>query len=82
MSEKKNSFGIMYYVKGALSGGICCSVTHAGMCPVDVVKTRIQLDPVKYTGMVAGFQKVIADEGVKALLTGFGATAAGYFVQV
>jgi solute carrier family 25 phosphate transporter 3 len=71
----------MYYLKGALSGGICCSVTHASLCPVDVVKTRIQLYPKDYTGIVQGFKKVIADEGIKALLTGFGATAAGYFVQ-
>jgi len=28
-----------------------------------------------------GFKKVVAEEGIKALLTGFGATAAGYFVQ-
>jgi solute carrier family 25 phosphate transporter 3 len=72
----------MYYVKGALSGGICCSITHASMCPVDVVKTRIQLDPAKYTGMISGFQLVVKEEGIKALTTGFGATAAGYFVQV
>ena len=26
--------------------GLCCSVTHGGVVPVDVVKTRIQLDPV------------------------------------
>jgi len=80
--EHKNQFGLMYYVKGALSGGICCSVTHAAMCPIDVVKTRIQLDPVKYKGMVSGFKTVIANEGAGALLTGFGATAFGYFVQV
>jgi solute carrier family 25 (mitochondrial phosphate transporter), member 3 len=32
--------------------------------PVDVVKTRIQLDPVKYNqGMIGGFRQVIAAEG-------------------
>jgi len=68
-------------VKAALAGGICCSITHAAVCPLDVVKTRIQLEPTKYTGMVSGFRTVLANEGVGALATGLGATAAGYFVQ-
>lgn len=46
------------------------------------VKTRIQLDPKKYNrGMIGGFRQVIANEGAGALLTGFGPTAAGYFLQ-
>jgi len=47
-----------------------------------VVKTRIQLDPQKYSqGMVAGFRKVAAEEGAGALLTGLGPTCQGYAVQ-
>lgn len=46
------------------------------------VKTRIQLDPVTYNrGLFGGFRQVIANEGRGALLTGFGPTAAGYFLQ-
>jgi len=46
------------------------------------VKTRIQLDPVTYNrGLIGGFKQVIAKEGAGALLTGFGPTAAGYFLQ-
>ena len=37
----------MYYLKGAAAGGICCSITHGALTPVDVVKTRVQLDSVK-----------------------------------
>ena len=75
-------YDLKYYTLSALSGGICCSVTHGGMCPVDVVKTRIQLDPIKYNmGMVGSFRKVIAEEGIGALATGLGPTAVGYFVQ-
>jgi len=49
---------------------------------VDVVKTRVQLDPVKYNkGLIGGFRQIIAEEGAMALTTGLGATAAGYFVQ-
>merc|ERR1712070_1111916 len=77
---KKYSLG--YYLNGALAGGICCSVTHGGMCPVDVVKTRIQLDPVTYNqGLFGGMKKVVAEEGAGALATGLGPTAIGYFIQ-
>merc|ERR1711907_833267 len=76
----KYSFG--YYLKGALAGGICCSVTHGGACPIDVVKTRIQLDPVTYnSGLIGGTKQVIAAEGAGALATGLGPTALGYFIQ-
>merc|ERR1712072_1070497 len=75
-------FGTSYFLRGALAGGICCSLTHGAACPIDVVKTRMQLDPVKYNkGMIGGFRQVIAEEGAMALSTGLGATAVGYFVQ-
>jgi solute carrier family 25 phosphate transporter 3 len=46
------------------------------------VKTRMQLDPITYNnGMIGGFRKVIANEGAGAVWTGFGPTAAGYFLQ-
>jgi len=74
--------GLQLYSRFALAGAICCSVTHGGLTPVDVVKTRIQLDPVTYNkGLIGGFRQVVAKEGAGALLTGFGPTAAGYFLQ-
>eukprot|EP00594_Rhizosolenia_setigera_P015673 CAMPEP_0178962886 /NCGR_PEP_ID=MMETSP0789-20121207/14653_1 /TAXON_ID=3005 /ORGANISM="Rhizosolenia setigera, Strain CCMP 1694" /LENGTH=325 /DNA_ID=CAMNT_0020647165 /DNA_START=86 /DNA_END=1063 /DNA_ORIENTATION=+ len=80
--DKFSKYNAMYYLKGAAAGGICCSITHGALTPVDVVKTRVQLDPVKYNkGLVGGFRQVIAEEGVMALSTGLGATAFGYFVQ-
>jgi len=75
-------YDLMYYVKAAAAGGICCSITHGALCPVDVVKTRIQLDPVTYNkGMIGTFKQVVKAEGMGVLATGLGATAAGYFVQ-
>ncbi|RYP31298.1 hypothetical protein DL767_005811 [Monosporascus sp. MG133] len=74
--------GVALYSRFALAGAICCSVTHGALTPVDVVKTRIQLDPATYNnGMIGGFRKVIANEGAGALLTGVGPTFAGYFLQ-
>ena len=75
----ETKYDLMYYIKGAASGAICCSITHASLCPVDVVKTRMQLEPTVYNkGMVAAFKQVIKAEGVGALASGLGATAAGY----
>jgi solute carrier family 25 phosphate transporter 3 len=77
-----DKYDLMYYTKAAAAGGICCSITHGALCPVDVVKTRIQLDPVKYNkGMVGTFRQVVAAEGMGVLASGLGATAAGYFIQ-
>jgi len=74
--------GVALYSRFALAGAVCCSVTHGALTPVDVVKTRIQLDPITYNkGLFGGFRQVIAKEGAGALLTGFGPTAAGYFLQ-
>jgi len=46
-SKEAKVYDLMYYLKGAAAGGICCSITHGALCPVDVVKTRVQLDPIK-----------------------------------
>ncbi|KAK9319376.1 mitochondrial carrier domain-containing protein [Lipomyces orientalis] len=74
--------GLQLYSRFAFAGAVCCSVTHGALTPVDVVKTRIQLDPATYnSGLIGGFKQVIANEGAGALLTGFGPTAAGYFLQ-
>lgn len=74
--------GVDLYSRFALAGALCCSITHGALTPVDVVKTRIQLDPATYNrGMIGGFKQVIQTEGAGALLTGFGPTAAGYFLQ-
>jgi hypothetical protein len=48
-------YDLMYYIKGAAAGGICCSITHGALCPVDVVKTRVQLDPVKVCFLKSAF---------------------------
>ena len=32
----------------ALAGALGCAVTHGALTPVDVVKTRIQLEPEVY----------------------------------
>lgn len=46
------------------------------------VKTRVQLEPLKYNrGLAGGMRQVVANDGAAALLTGFGPTVTGYFLQ-
>jgi len=80
--QKQQLSGVQLYSRFAFAGAVCCSVTHGALTPVDVVKTRIQLDPKTYNnGMLGGFKKVIQNEGAGALLTGVGPTFVGYFLQ-
>eukprot|EP00286_Rhodomonas_abbreviata_P016143 CAMPEP_0181323006 /NCGR_PEP_ID=MMETSP1101-20121128/19541_1 /TAXON_ID=46948 /ORGANISM="Rhodomonas abbreviata, Strain Caron Lab Isolate" /LENGTH=349 /DNA_ID=CAMNT_0023430977 /DNA_START=25 /DNA_END=1074 /DNA_ORIENTATION=+ len=81
-SPARLDYDLAHYLKGALAGGICCGITHGAVCPIDVVKTRIQLSPEIYNkGLIGGFGQVIKAEGVGALATGLGPTVLGYFIQ-
>ncbi|KAJ5615011.1 Mitochondrial carrier protein [Penicillium hordei] len=81
-APKQEMSALSLYSRFAFAGAMCCAITHGAATPLDVVKTRIQLDPVTYNrGMLGGFRQVIQNEGAGALLTGFGPTAAGYFLQ-
>ncbi|KAG9048670.1 Cu/Pi carrier [Tulasnella sp. UAMH 9824] len=74
--------GVDLYARFAFAGAVCCSVTHGALTPVDVVKTRIQLEPEVYNrGMISAFRTISAKEGAGALLTGLGPTALGYALQ-
>ncbi|KDE07370.1 hypothetical protein MVLG_02412 [Microbotryum lychnidis-dioicae p1A1 Lamole] len=80
-NETPNLTGIDY-AKYFSAGGLCAMLTHGAVTPMDVVKTRIQLDPkLGKLGMVGTARGIIAEENVKGLFTGFGATAVGYLVQ-
>jgi len=74
-------FDTTHYLKAAFGGAVCCSITHGGTTPIDVVKTRMQLDPTKYTSFLGTFNMVRNAEGFGALTTGAMATFQGYFVQ-
>lgn len=82
MSPQEKTYDANHYIRAAAAGGFCCSLTHGALTPVDVVKTRIQLEPQKYrSGMIGGFRQVAAEGGARALLTGVGATSVGYAMQ-
>ncbi|KAG8464750.1 hypothetical protein KFE25_010118 [Diacronema lutheri] len=65
-----------------LSGGLAASFSHTVSVPIDVVKTRIQSDPVKHAnGALACAATIVAEEGPAVLLAGGTSTLLGYFLQ-
>ncbi|KAJ7855492.1 mitochondrial carrier protein [Mycena olivaceomarginata] len=70
-----------YYSKAFVAGSLACGLTHAGMTPVDVAKCNMQVDPVKYRGTLSGIRTLVAEEGSRGVLKGFGPTLVGYSLQ-
>lgn len=70
------------YTKFFTAGALCCTLTHGAMTPIDVVKTRIQVDAsLKGQNMLMAGRDIVAKGGPGVLLTGFGPTAFGYLLQ-
>ena len=64
------------------AGGVAASFSHAVAVPIDVVKTKIQTDPMMYSGGIIGAgKKIVKNEGLQFLLQGLGPTISGYMVQ-
>ncbi|KAI8895345.1 mitochondrial carrier family [Globomyces pollinis-pini] len=81
-SNPEGPFNLKYFVESALSGAVCCGVTHAAITPIDVVKTRIQLEPTVFrNGMFNAFSTIVRQEGLRGLTTGMGPSVAGYIAQ-
>lgn len=70
-SPSSNSTGLVpfgspkFYVLCGMGGSICCGFTHLVITPLDIVKCRMQVDPLKYTGVVQGFKVAVAEDGVR-----------------
>eukprot|EP00593_Proboscia_inermis_P002960 CAMPEP_0171296408 /NCGR_PEP_ID=MMETSP0816-20121228/5063_1 /TAXON_ID=420281 /ORGANISM="Proboscia inermis, Strain CCAP1064/1" /LENGTH=333 /DNA_ID=CAMNT_0011769811 /DNA_START=24 /DNA_END=1025 /DNA_ORIENTATION=+ len=68
-----------------VAGGVCAATSHGITTPIDVIKTRIQADPSKFSGPNGGLKNaaalVVKEEGVGVLLGGLGPTVVGYGVE-
>lgn len=76
--SKERPLGVNDYGLFALSGAFGCSLTHSLVIPLDVVKTRLQSEPGKYSGLVEGAIQIQKEEGWDALLLGWQPTLVGY----
>lgn len=75
-----SKYDFNYYATAISAGAIGTMITHTSMTPFDVVKTRIQLEPSKYSENPLATARKLGAEGVP-LFTGGAATALGYLGQ-
>jgi hypothetical protein len=78
--ERDMQLGFSNYLRFILSGAICCSAVHLALTPIDVVKTKVQTDPVKYPGMIQSFRLVYQDDGLGGFFRGWAPTFSGFFI--
>lgn len=67
------------YALLGINGALACALTHSLVIPFDVVKTRMQTDPERYTNIVEGTMSIAKTEGMQGFTLGAEATIAGYF---
>lgn len=76
-----NVHDMSYYAKCMTGGIFACGLTHAAVCPLDIVKCRRQADPKLYKSIPDGFSKIYAAEGVRGFTLGWMPTLVGYGLQ-
>jgi len=66
-----------------LAGGICAAISHSFTTPVDVIKTRQQIDDsLTGLGLIKSGIKIVKDDGsINALAAGLGPTTFGYLFE-
>jgi solute carrier family 25 phosphate transporter 3 len=70
-----------YYKKCMMGGILSCGITHTIVCPLDIVKCRMQASPGLYKGVGDGFKTIKATEGLKGFTLGWAPTLLGYSAQ-
>lgn len=64
-----------------IGGILSCGLTHTMVCPLDIVKCRMQAMPGLYKGVGDGFRSINAAEGPKGFTLGWLPTFIGYSAQ-
>ena len=81
-SAQKTESILRGFFDSAVSGAISCSITHCLVCPLDVVKTKIQTDAaLKGKSTLDAFRIIVKSGGKGILLQGLAATFSGYAMQ-
>ncbi|GJD08166.1 Mitochondrial substrate carrier family protein N [Galdieria sulphuraria] len=77
----ENALSLSQFLKFFAAGGLCACITHAAFVPLDVIKTRLQTNPDKYSRIWPTLKHIYKEEGCLMLFQGFSATAIGYFLH-
>ncbi|KAL9622030.1 MAG: hypothetical protein Q9160_003529 [Pyrenula sp. 1 TL-2023] len=70
-----------YFTSCILGGIIACGPTHTLVTPLDLVKTRRQVDPKIYTSNFSAWRAIYRAEGLRGVFFGWSPTFIGYSFQ-
>lgn len=70
-----------YFAACAIGGIIACGPTHTAVTPLDLVKTRRQVDSKLYKSNVQAWSMIYRNEGVRGVFFGWSPTFVGYCLQ-
>jgi solute carrier family 25 phosphate transporter 3 len=70
-----------YFAACTIGGTMACGLTHWLVTPLDLVKTRLQVNKTMYSGIFNGWSTIGKASGAKGLYTGGIPTIVGYSLQ-
>ncbi|KAK1783694.1 mitochondrial carrier domain-containing protein [Copromyces sp. CBS 386.78] len=70
-----------YFAACTFGGLMACGLTHTAVTPLDLVKTRRQIDSKLYKGNFQAWGHILRHEGVPGIFTGWSPTFFGYMAQ-
>lgn len=77
----KETIDLDKYPKLFGAGGFCAAITHFVTVPLDVVKTRLQVNPGEFSSLGDGISKIYKTSGIPGLFTGVTPTTCGFLLQ-
>lgn len=70
-----------YYAACTFGGLMACGLTHTAVTPLDLVKTRRQVDSKLYKGNFQAWGMIYRTNGLRGIFTGWSPTFFGYSAQ-
>ncbi|KAL3631632.1 Mitochondrial phosphate carrier protein 1, mitochondrial [Castilleja foliolosa] len=81
MKSSVEEFTPGYYGLCAAGGMLSAGAAHLAITPFDVLKVNMQVNPIKYHGILSGFSTLCREEGASALWRGWSGKLIGYGIQ-
>lgn len=78
LKREKPDLSLGLYTLLGLNGALACAMTHGAVIPFDVVKTRMQTNPDRYSNLIEGTMSIAKTEGIQGFTLGAQATVSGY----
>ncbi|KAK4205231.1 putative phosphate carrier protein [Triangularia verruculosa] len=70
-----------YYAACTFGGMLACGLTHTAVTPLDLVKTRRQIDSKLYSGNFQAWRHILRTDGFRGIFVGWSPTLIGYSAQ-